>query len=111
MMNLLLPTALAVIGLAAGVGIGREWEQIYPALPVPKYVQYDCWEDVRPREPWELYPDGRILVVGNWAYLVETREALNSNDKYHGAKAYGSMVAIRTFDQHTRKVPCPGRWK
>jgi hypothetical protein len=110
-MNLFLMTFLILLAAAAGGGVGLEWEKVYPTQPVPRYTQDDCWEERRTREPWELYPDGRVMGVGNWHYLVATREKINSNDRYHGGKAYESMVEIRAFDQHTRKVPCPGKWK
>lgn len=110
-MTLWLPTALAVIGLLSGIGLGREWEKVYPTQPTPRYVQDDCFEELRQREPWELYPDGRILHVGNWHYLVASRERIILGDKYNGNKPYESMVNIADFDQHTAKVPCPGKWK
>lgn len=110
-MNVLLPTALALLGLASGFGIGREWEQLYPTQPTPRYVQDDCWVQAGRREPWEVYPDGRILHVGNWHYLIATRERINSNAKYDGNKPYAEMVKIADFDQHTTKTVCPKGWK
>ena len=110
-MTVWLPTILAVIGLASGIGIGRELERFYPSQPVPRYVQDDCWVENRHREPWELYPDGRILHVGNWHYLIATREGINSNAKYDANKVYAIMVKITEFDQHTAKTVCPGKWK
>src|SRR3990167_534250 len=102
-MTLWLPTALAVIGLLAGVGIGRELEQFYPTQPVPRYVQFECWQESRIREPWELYPDGQILQVGNYHYLVAPRDLIISKakPKYDGRAVFAHMVEIASFDQHT----------
>ena len=112
-MTLWLPTALAIIGLASGIGIGRELEKFYPSQPVPRYSQHDCWVENRTREPWELYPDGQVLHVGNRHYLVAPRELIISKakPKYDGGAVFESMVEITSFDQHTAKVPCPGKWK
>lgn len=112
-MTLWLPTALAVLGLLSGIGLGREWEKVYPTQPIPHYVQGECWQEQRHREPWELYPDGQVLQVGNWHYLVAPRELIISKHKprYDGGAVFESMVEIAAFDQHTVKVPCPGKWK
>ena len=101
------------MALVSGIGIGQEWERLFPHKPTPRYVQFDCYQDQRQREPWELYPDGQVLQVGNWHYLVEVREVINSPKKprYDGNQAFGFMVKIEDFDRRTVKTECPRGWK
>ena len=73
------------------------------------FVSLDCYMD-REHEPWELWPDGQVLMVGHKRYLAVSREQRNSNDRYNGIKTYGFEIEIPIADKAWKKTECPRSW-
>ena len=99
--------AIAFIAL---ISVGVYVETTTPGLfTKANFVSGECYVD-RVHEPWELWPDGQVLMVGHKHYLAVSREQRNSQDRYSGYKTYGFEVEIKVADKVWNKTWCPQSW-
>ena len=79
-------------------------------LNLSNFTSLDCYVDKK-HEPWEVFPDGQVLMVGHKRYLAVSREQRNSNDRYFGVKTYGFEIEIPVANKAWKKTECPMAWR
>jgi hypothetical protein len=98
---------LSMLGMAAW-GAFDFYQAKHPENHLAQFTSGTCFVRNGLREPWDIDPDGIVVMKGYLKYLVMfTPEA----EKTGGGTKNGMEEDIILFDSLHHEVPCPQSWR